>query len=130
MATRLDAVHPVLMCGDVAVSIGFYERLGFAVVFRDRTGDTRYAAIARDGVELHLQWHDASQWAYPTDRPVYRFLVGDVDALYSELQRNGAMDARVGVGSPWRAPADTPWNTREFHLRDPDGNGLQFYRPT
>jgi hypothetical protein len=22
----------------------------------------------------------------------------------------------------------TPWNTREFGLRDPDGNGLIFYR--
>ncbi len=22
---------------------------------------------------------------------------------------------------------DTSWGTREFHLRDPDGNGLQFY---
>ena len=25
-------------------------------------------------------------------------------------------------------PADTPWGTREFHLRDPDLNGLQYYR--
>jgi dihydrofolate reductase len=24
--------------------------------------------------------------------------------------------------------SDTPWGTREFHLRDPDLNGLQFYR--
>ena len=23
---------------------------------------------------------------------------------------------------------DTPWRTREFHVRDPDRNGLQFYR--
>jgi uncharacterized glyoxalase superfamily protein PhnB len=22
---------------------------------------------------------------------------------------------------------DTSWGTREFHVRDPDGNGLQFY---
>jgi len=22
---------------------------------------------------------------------------------------------------------DTNWGTREFHVRDPDGNGLQFY---
>jgi hypothetical protein len=26
-------------------------------------------------------------------------------------------------------PGDTPWGTREFHVLDPDGNGLQFYRP-
>jgi hypothetical protein len=23
---------------------------------------------------------------------------------------------------------DTSWGTREFHVRDPDRNGLQFYR--
>ena len=31
-------------------------------------------------------------------------------------------------GSPWGMPADTPWGTREFHLRDPGGNVLQFYQ--
>jgi hypothetical protein len=27
-----------------------------------------------------------------------------------------------------RQSSDTPLGTREFHLRDPDRNGLQFYR--
>jgi hypothetical protein len=71
---------------------------------------------------------DASQWAYPGDRPTYRFLVEDVDALYRELQDRGALpDPAVG-GSPWARPGDTPWGTREFHVRDPSGNLLQFYR--
>jgi uncharacterized glyoxalase superfamily protein PhnB len=44
-----------------------------------------------------------------------------VDALCDEYRAAGMLpsDAR---------PRDTPWGTREFHLRDPDGNGLQFYR--
>ena len=128
MATRLHSVHPVLMSSDVAASIGFYERLGFTVIFRDDQGAPRYAAIKRDGVELHLQWHDKDQWAYPTDRPTYRFAVEDVDALYGELHEWKAVGTQPSGGSPWRIPADTPWNTREFHVRDPDGNGLQFYR--
>lgn len=126
--SRLEAVHPVLMSRDVAASVRFYERLGFSLTFQDAPHGPRYAAVMRDGVVLHLQWHDETQWAHPADRPTYRFVVTDVDALYAELHNNGALDAQPTGDSPWRTPGDTPWGTREFHLRDPDGNGLQFYR--
>ena len=72
------------MVRDVPASIRFYEQLGFQLTFRDSTTLTRYAGIRRDDVELHIQWHDASEWDHPIDRPTYRFLVQDVDALYAE----------------------------------------------
>jgi len=76
--------------------------------------------VRRDGVELHLQWHDASEWNYAGDRPTYRFLVEDVDRLSTEFEKVPNLD---------RTPVrDTAWRTREFHVRDPDRNGLQFYR--
>ena len=128
MAAKLDSVHPVLMSSDVAASICFYESLGFSVSYRDDPTDPMYAAVKRDGVELHLQWHDKSQWAHPIDRPNYRFLVPDVDTLYAEFRIKGALGTQVAGSSPWLAPGDTPWGTREFHVRDPDENGLQFYR--
>lgn len=34
-----------------------------------------------------------------------------------------------GAAGPYARPASTPWGTREFHLRDPGGNVLQFYAP-
>src|SRR5262245_22124631 len=121
MPARLDAVHPVLMCREVTVSVRFYERLGFARAFLDDPAQPRYEAVRREGVELHLQWHDATQWEQAGDRPTYRFVVSDVDGLFQEWR-----DARVlPEGTVVR---DTPWGTREFHVRDPDGNGLQFYR--
>ena len=123
----LEAVHPVLTSRDVRASIRFYRRLGFVVTFQDRPRIPRYAAVARDSVELHLQWQDESQWAHPIDRPTYRFVVQDVDALYAAFRSAGAFADQTG-NSPWREPGDTPWGTREFHLRDLDGNGLQFYR--
>ena len=46
-----------------------------------------------------------------------RFPAHDVDALSEEFA--GVVD-RTEV-------TDTSWGTREFHVRDPDGNGLQFY---
>ena len=35
---------------------------------------------------------------------------------------------KIRVEGPWGKPGDTPWGTREFHVHDPDRNGLQFYR--
>jgi catechol 2,3-dioxygenase-like lactoylglutathione lyase family enzyme len=128
VAAMLKAVHPVLMSRDVATSVRFYERLGFSLTFKDSPQKPRYAAVVREAVELHLQWQSESQWAAPIDRPTYRFLVRDVDQLYAEFQSRGAVPGEAAGSSPWFVPGDTPWGTREFHLRDPDGNGLQFYR--
>lgn len=121
MEPRLESVHPVLMSLDVTRSIQFYEALGFSLAGRDAPHDPKYARLRRDGVELHFQWHDAKEWEYPNDRPTYRFVVLDVDGLYEQFRKTGA-DLDI------KEVSDTPWGTREFHLRDPDMNGLQFYR--
>lgn len=129
MTMHLQAVHPVLMARDVAASVQFYSSLGFTLSFVDEPSDPKYAAVVRDDVELHIQWADAEQWAYPTDRPAYRFVVSDVDAIYREFVQSGSVHPGTSQGSPWTVPADTPWGTREFHLRDPGQNCLQFYQP-
>jgi len=126
VSISLEAVHPVLMSSDPSRSLLFFTRLGFTVTFQDRPVSPKYVAIARDGVTLHLQWQNGSQWECAHDRPTYRFLVQDVDGLFETFQSAGAI---ARSSSPWAAPGDTPWNTREFHVLDPDGNGLQFYRP-
>ena len=128
MKADLQAVHPVLGARDVAEVVRFYECLGFAVVFQDAPTNPKYVAVKRDGVELHIQWADKEQWAYPIDRPAFRFVVSDVDAIYREFVESGAVSANSSQSSPWAKPADTPWRTREFHLRDPSQNSLQFYR--
>ena len=76
---------------------------------------------------MHLQWADPGQWAHPGDRPAYRFLAPDVDALHAEFVAAGGLVPGEG-GGPWAVPADTPWGTREFALYDLDGNALTFYR--
>ena len=121
MRPRLAAVQPVLMSRDVAASIQFYAQLGFVRTFGGPPENARYAAVSRDDVELHLQWHDASGWEGSGDRPTYRFVVADVDGLYQEFRDAGVLENIKPV-------AETAWGTREFHVRDPDGNGLQFYR--
>ena len=121
MEPKLECVQPVLMSRDVLNSIRFYESLGFTLAGQDAPHDPKYARVRRDGVELHLQWHDAKEWNYPNDRPTYRFVVRDVDGLYERFRESGALADATTV-------TETPWGTREFHVRDPDLNGLQFYR--
>jgi hypothetical protein len=129
MKANLQSVHPVLASNDVAASALFYSRLGFVLIFQDNPTEPKYAVVQRDRVELHIQWAGLDQWAHPVDRPAYRFIVSDVDETYAEFMRSGALSAETSQGSPWAAPANTPWGTREFHLRDPGQNSLQFYRP-
>ena len=120
MTAKLESLQPVLMVHDVVASLRFYERLGFVEAFRDDPHAPRYAGARRDGVELHFQWHDASAFA-SGDRPTYRFVVSNVDELWTELSACGLALERTEV-------RDTPWGTREFHVRDADRNGLQFYQ--
>jgi catechol 2,3-dioxygenase-like lactoylglutathione lyase family enzyme len=125
----IEGAYPVLMSSDIDASVRFYERLGFRELFRDSPSDPKYAGVARDGAVLHLQWHDRSHWEHRIDRPTYRLVVDDVDGFYADLANRGALPARNAMAeSPWAKPGDTPWGTREFHVRDPDGNGLQFCR--
>ncbi|HEX5353000.1 MAG TPA: VOC family protein [Rhodanobacteraceae bacterium] len=129
MQADLQGVHPVLASKDVAASVQFFRDLGFELLFQDAPDAPKYAGVTRDNVELHIQWASSEQWSYPVDRPVYRFIVRDVDALYAEFLARGRINANTGQGGPWAVPADTPWGTREFHLRDPSLNILQFYAP-
>ena len=122
-------VHPVLGSSDVAASIAFFAELGFAVRFQDDAASPRYAAVVRDSVEVHIQWHADVRADRHKDRPVCRFLVDDVDALYAELAARAPKRLAAPAESPWYRPANTPWGTREFHVHDPDRNGLQFYQP-
>jgi len=117
----IQAVYPVLMSRNVTASLAYYARLGFVEAFRDQQDDPKYAGVFRDGVGLHLQWHDASEWDTPCDRATYRFFVPEVDALWAEF-------GKAGLHEGARETFDTPWGTREFHILDPDRNGLQFYR--
>jgi catechol 2,3-dioxygenase-like lactoylglutathione lyase family enzyme len=109
------------MSRDVIRSIHFYEKLGFILVGQDEPDHPKYARVRRDNVELHFQWHDAKEWDYPNDRPTYRFMVIDVDGIFKRFQDDAGI-------SDIKPVSDTPWGTREFHVRDPDLNGLQFYR--
>lgn len=121
MRPHLEAVHPVLMSSDIEASVQFYTTLGFRLTHSTAPENARYVSIRRDEVELHLQWHEAAQFEFGGDRPSCRFVVADVDGLHRDFVAKGIT---TGITEVW----DTDWGTREFHVLDPNGNVLQFYR--
>lgn len=121
MSGTLLQVQPVLAVQDVRAAAAWYTgRLGFTLDFL-APEHPAYAVLTRDAVELHLQWHDPSEWG-DGDRPMLRFLVEDLEALHAEYASKGVFHDRTAL-------RDTPWGTREFAFFDPDQNGLTFYRP-
>lgn len=118
---EIRAVNPVLPCRDVSASVAFYvDRLGFTRLFQDAPEQPRYAGVGRDGVEIHLQWHDPAEWER-VERPMLRFVVPRVESLFEEYRLAGVFHGQTAL-------RDTGWGTREFAFYDPDRNGLTFYR--
>lgn len=107
----------MLAVRDVDAAVAFYGRLGFRVRWRDG----RYAVLERDAVSVHLQWHDPKEWEAGIDRPMLRFVVPDVAALFEELRPQGVFHDRTRLER-------TAWGTEEFAFYDLDRNGLVFCR--
>lgn len=121
ISLNLKEIHPVLPVRNVNTALLFYtQSMGFECDFTDTAIDPRYAGVKREGVVIHLQWHDASEWVGGIDRPQIRILCRDPDALFEEWKH--LVDRKGAV------LRDTPWGTREFGIYDPDDNGLIFYR--
>ena len=115
-----QSVHPVLPSQDVALAIDFYtKRLGFRLAFKDSDQKPHYAGVVRDQVELHLQWHDPSEWA-AVERPMLRFVIANIEGLFEEYKRQDVFHAHTEL-------RDTAWGTKEFAFFDKDKNGLTFY---
>ena len=108
----LQAAIPILLTGDLAASVAFFERLGFA----RRYSDDAYAILDRDGVELHfsaLAGLDPKQ-----NNSECRVNVRNVEALYAAfpsdaIHANGALSVK-------------PYGMREFAVLDPGGVCVMF----
>ena len=120
---RLGPPIPVLDVHHVEEALNFYvERLGFQVDFRYDKHPDGYAGVKRDAVRLHMHGQHSEHVANGTAGHLrFRIPVDDPDALFAEYRAMGVLDDDVKVH-------DTEWGTREFGFRDPDGNGLTFFR--
>ena len=118
---QFQAVRPVLPSRNVPALIDYYvTRLGFTLDFQDHDTEPRYAGLQRDDVVIHLQWHDPAEWQ-AVERPMLRFLISDVEALFEEYKDKQVFHERTALRK-------TDWGTQEFAFYDLDQNGLTFYR--
>lgn len=118
----LHQIHPVLAVKDVVEALDFYvNRLGFKIGFADDAKNPKYAGVLRDGIEIHLQWHDAAEWEGTVDRPTLRIVTQNIQELYNEYALKDFFHAHTLL-------RETAWGTREFAFYDPFHNGLTFYR--
>jgi catechol 2,3-dioxygenase-like lactoylglutathione lyase family enzyme len=123
---QLLGAFPQLFVADVDASCRFFvETLGFTVRFKYGQPPF-YALIQRDGARLNLRFvHTPVLLADTgTDNKAERDLlsasipVSNVKSLYAEYRA-----AAAPLAQPLKKQ---PWGTRDFIVRDPDGNLLHF----
>jgi uncharacterized glyoxalase superfamily protein PhnB len=97
----------------------YVDGLGFHVDWEHQfePGFPVFAQLTRDGLSWFLTEHTGD---CQVGGAAY-FVVDDVDALHRDITARGI--------KPAEPPEDTPWQTREMNVIDPDGNRLRFANP-
>ncbi|MYS95714.1 MULTISPECIES: VOC family protein [Streptomyces] len=128
MTARFDAIG--LVVSDMAASVAFYRRLGFA--FPEGAESLPHAeAGLPGGLRLMLDTGETVRsfrpgWQPPADGGRTSLALRcdgpeEVDALYGELVGAGCR----GELKPW----DAFWGQRYAVVLDPDGNGVDLFAP-
>jgi catechol 2,3-dioxygenase-like lactoylglutathione lyase family enzyme len=118
-APRVTSFAPQFLVDDLARSIAYYQRLGFAF---GEPWDGFYAIGTRDGLELHLKEAPKSD-ADRRHRREQEHLdaaagVDGIEAFYDQCVATGVI-----ILKPL---APTAWGTKDFLLEDPDGYIIAF----
>ena len=101
---------------DMAISVGFYQKLGFDIVHGGPTASFTSFRAGKEYCNLVLTPNHENNW---WGRAI--FWVSDVDAVYNRALKYGLQ--------PEAPPTDAEWGERYFHIIDSDGHELSFARP-
>lgn len=114
MGTKLVQIVPVLPSADIARDVAWYkENAGFDPVF----SDSMYAALRREHLELHLQWHAGTEDDPLLGGSVIRIFVRDIQPIFEEFVQRGTV-------SQDKLRTNTPWGTHEFGFYDLNQNAV------
>lgn len=122
METKFIRIYPVLSSADVERDIAWWqEKAGFQKFFDDanENGEPRYAAIGRQGIYLHLQWHAGNE-SDPLDAAAIRIEVENIKPLFEEFVKQGTVP-------PDAFREKTAWGTNEFGFYDLNKNAVFFF---
>ena len=128
MTPQFNAIS--LIVSDMAASVAFYRRLGFAFP-EGSEGQPHAEAVLPGGIRLLLDTEESIRsftpgWEPPTGGGRHSLALlcdtpAEVDAFYAELTGAGCKGER----EPW----DAPWGQRYAVLGDPDGHGVDLFAP-
>jgi uncharacterized glyoxalase superfamily protein PhnB len=114
-------IAPVFFTMNILRTLAYYkDKLGFECLGTWQDPPV-YAIVARDQHALHFRCAEPSKAnpdKYEDELLDAYFHVEDADALYAEYVANGVEFTRE--------PADMPWHSREFVVKDCDGRLLAF----
>lgn len=126
MSPQFDAIG--LVVSDMAASVAFYRRLGFAFPEGSESAPHAEAGVP-GGVRLMLDTEETvrsfhPEWRAPAGGGRASLALrcegaGEVDAVYEALVGAGYR----GELKPW----DAVWGQRYAVVLDPDGNGVDLY---
>jgi uncharacterized glyoxalase superfamily protein PhnB len=114
----LSPAIPQLPSGDIDVTAEFFVRkLGFQIVAK--FVQYGHLIVQRGQAEIHF-WQAATEAAAKAigNQSSCYIRVENIEALYTELQRNGAA-IRYGLTLQ-------PWGMNEMQVDDPYGNAIRF----
>ena len=114
-------IAPVFFTMNIPRTLAYYkDKLGFECLGAWQDPPV-YAIVARDQHALHFRCAEppkANPDKYADELLDAYFRVEDADALYAEYVADGVEFTR--------GPADMPWHSREFVVKDCDGRLLAF----
>ena len=120
------AIIPTVRCTRIKASIAFYTRiLDFEWVDGDDDqSDPSFSMLIREGDSLILSSHRGDG----TFGQAIVVQTNDIENLFRKFRMRGLRtpgnpDAPKEVHE---GPIDQSWGTREFYVKDPDGNTLRF----
>lgn len=120
------AIIPTVRCRRMQASITFYtEVLDFEWADGDDdNSDPSFSVLMREGHSLILSSHKGDG----TFGQAIVVQTDDIEALFRKFRTRGLKtpgnpDAPEEVHE---GPIDQSWGTREFYVKDPDGNTLRF----
>lgn len=119
MAGPVESISAVtLVTSDMGASVGFYEALGFRLLYGGAEAAFTSFTVGSGFLNLQRGAAGGERWR-GWGRIV--FWVDDVDEMHARALAAGA--------TPSTEPADAPWGERFFHVDDPDRHELSFARP-
>ena len=120
------AIIPTVRCRRMEASVAFYTKiLDFEWIDGDDDkSDPSYSMLMRAGHSLILSSHKGDG----TFGQAIVVQTDDVESLFRKFRARG-LKTRGNPDAPeevHEGPIDQSWGTREFYVKDPDGNTLRF----